>query len=127
MESTPEQASEGRALVTVLACVLEKLIQANANSGVRRREKESMLIFFYDGASAQEFIDFSAVFIRTYIWYTESSACFSVCFLVCRCCCWICLGFCSCPRCDVMLLLQWFSLVYDTYIRFLKVVCGTQC
>lgn len=34
MESTPEQASEGRALVTVLACVLEKLIQANANSGV---------------------------------------------------------------------------------------------
>ncbi|CAM9420010.1 unnamed protein product, partial [Ectocarpus sp. 12 AP-2014] len=33
MESTPEQVTEGRALVTVLACVLEKLIQANANSG----------------------------------------------------------------------------------------------
>lgn len=38
MESTPEQVSEGRALVTVLACVLEKLIQANANSGVSEQK-----------------------------------------------------------------------------------------
>lgn len=42
MESTPEQASEGRALVTVLACVLEKLIQANANSGVRHGDRQPM-------------------------------------------------------------------------------------
>ena len=40
MESTPEQASEGRALVTVLACVLEKLIQANANSGVSQIKED---------------------------------------------------------------------------------------
>lgn len=39
MESTPEQAAEGRALVAVLACVLEKLIQANANSGVREDDR----------------------------------------------------------------------------------------
>lgn len=47
MESTPEQAAEGRALVTVLACVLEKLIQANANSGVslcRRMKRLSFLV-----------------------------------------------------------------------------------
>lgn len=46
MESTPEQVSEGRALVTVLACVLEKLIQANANSGVSEQGVVFRRLFF---------------------------------------------------------------------------------
>lgn len=44
MESTPEQAAEGRALVAVLACVLEKLIQANANSGVREAGRSTCVV-----------------------------------------------------------------------------------
>ena len=34
METTPKQVVEGKALVKVLACLLERLIEANSNSGV---------------------------------------------------------------------------------------------
>ncbi|CAM9811554.1 unnamed protein product, partial [Discosporangium mesarthrocarpum] len=45
MESTPQQAAEGKAIVTVLACVLNKLIQANASSGHDRLEPGSVTKF----------------------------------------------------------------------------------
>lgn len=89
MESTPEQTAEGRALVTVLACVLEKLIQANAESGVSHvcslyvvstHLVLSVVFFFYC-----IFVPFQ---IRSEItlnhWWGSCSCCCKLCSFLCH-------------------------------------------
>ena len=50
MESTSDQAAEGKAVVTVLAAVLERLVKSNANATKNR-----------DGSSVAEVTKFHAL------------------------------------------------------------------